>query len=114
VHLSVGDDDLVDSDIAIGEPSEQQVSASVPGQTCACNWFFHLVHLVGVQWGGGDLDDVFLGGEIPDLDSLVGTDDQPILLGGEQDTVDAGVNISGSEELAFYEVPNHSEAVFSS
>ncbi len=66
----------------------------------------------GVNGGGLDVNDELLRGEIPDLDAVFGSEDEPVLLGGEENAVDGAVNFSLSEEFSFNEVPDDSETVF--
>lgn len=68
--------------------------------------------MVGVQGLGLQVHDEFLGWEIPHLDSLLSSENQPVLLGGEEHAVDGAANIGGSEEFSFNEVPDHSLTVF--
>jgi len=110
---SVDDHNFVDSDVAIGESSEQKVSALVPCETGASNWFFHLF-LIGVEMCGSQLSDVLLGEEVPNLDSLVGSENEPELLGGEEQAVNGTLGVSLSEEFTFNQVPDHGLTVLSS
>ena len=87
-----GDHNFVDPDVVVGESSEQQISALVPGQGGAPNWFLHLL-LVGVQGGGSNVHNDLLAGQVPHLDALLGSDDQPQLGLGEQDAVDWAVHL---------------------
>ena len=109
---SVDDHNFVDSDVAIGESSEQKVSALVPCETGAGNWFFHLF-LIGVEMCGSQLSNVLLGEEIPNLDALVSSENEPELLGSEEEAVDGTLSVSLAEELSFNQVPDHGLTVFS-
>lgn len=111
--ISSGSDDLVDSDIVVVETSEEEVSALVPGQAGATNRGI-LLFARGIDGRGLDVDDELLWGKIPNLDAVIGTQNQPVLLGGEKNAVDGAANFSLSEELAFNKVPNDSETVFAS
>ena len=84
---SCSDNDLVDTDVVVGETSEEEVSALVPGETGATNWLL-LLFVLWVKWGSLEVNNEFLGWEIPDLDSGFSTQYEPVLLGGEEDAVD--------------------------
>lgn len=105
---SIGDD-LVDTDVVVCEAGEQNVTVLVPGQGGAANGGSSL--LIGVDRGNLDVSNELLRGEIQNLDALLGTDDQPVLLGSEEDNVHGAVHLLLSEELALDEVPNDNEAV---
>lgn len=105
---SIGDD-LVDTDVVVCEAGEQNVAVLVPGQGGAANGGSSL--LIGVDRGNLDVSNELLRGEIQNLDALLGTDDQPVLLGSEEDNVHGAVHLLLSEELALDEVPNDNEAV---
>lgn len=103
--------DLVDSDVVVVETGEEEVSALVPGQTGASNWGW-LLFSVGVNGDSLEVNDELLGGEIPDLDTVVSTENEPVVLGGEEHAVDWAVDFLLSEEFALNEVPDHGETVF--
>lgn len=111
--ISSGSDDLVDSDVVVVETSEEEVSALVPGQAGATNGGLLLLS-GGIDGGGLDVNDELLWRKIPNLDAVLGSQNQPVLLGGEENAVDGAVNFSLSEELALNEVPDDSETVFAS
>ena len=67
--------------------------------------------MVGVKRSGLDVSDELLGGEIPDLNSVLGSEDEPVFLGGEENAVDRAINFGLAEELALNEVPDDSDAV---
>lgn len=112
-HSSTDYNDLVDSDVAVWETSKQQVSSLVPGKTCAGNWLGVLVH-VGVQGSDHDVVDEVLWWQVPYLDALVSSQNEPILLGGKENNVDVALGIATTEEFAFNQVPDHGLSVFSS
>lgn len=105
--------DLVNSDVTIVETGEEDVSALVPCQAGASNWGL-LVFSVGINWGSLDVNNEFLGWEIPNSDAVVSTEDEPVLLGGEEDDVNWAVNFGLSEEFAFNKVPDDGKTVFTS
>lgn len=103
--------DLVDSDVAIVETSEEEVSALVPGQAGASNWGF-LLFSVCVNWDGCEVNDEFLSGEIPDLDTVIGSENEPVVLWSEEDAVNWAINFFLTEEFTLNEVPDHGLTVF--
>lgn len=67
--------------------------------------------LVGLHGGLGDVGKELLGGKVEDLDTVLGTNDEPVESLGEEDAVNGGLAIVGGEPLALDEVPNHDGAV---
>jgi len=61
---------------------------------------------VSVKGGGNVSVDEFLVWEIVDLDTLFGTDDEPVELGGEQDNVNWGFGVDLFEMSSFNQVPD--------
>lgn len=108
---SVGGDDLVDSDVVVGETGEEQVSALVPCETGAADGLGVLGGVGAFHGGGLELHDELFGGEVPHADAGLGSEDEPVLLGGEEHAVDGRLNVGLSEELAVDEVPDDGEAV---
>jgi len=70
-----------------------------------------VVDVVGVDGLAVNVLEDVVGGEIQDLDALVGTDDEPVELLGEEDDVDGGGAVNGGEELAVNKVPDHDGTV---
>jgi hypothetical protein len=66
---------------------------------------------VGVDGGGLEVNDELSAGEVPHLDAVVGSEHEPVVLGGEEHAVDCAVDFLLAEELALNEVPDHGEAV---
>ena len=50
-------------------------------------------------------------GQVEDSDSLVGSNDQPVQLLGEEDNVDWGLAVNLGQVGASFEVPAHDSAV---
>lgn len=103
--------DLVDPNVVVIKTSEKEVSALVPCQAGAADWG-SLLLLVSINWGGLDVNNELLGWEIPDLDTVIGTQNEPVVLGGEENAVDWAVNFFLSEEFTFNEVPDDGNTVF--
>jgi len=61
---------------------------------------------VSVKGGGNVSVDEFLVWEIVDLDTVFGTNDEPVKLGGEQDNVNWGFGVDLFEMSSFNEVPD--------
>ena len=61
-----------------------------------------------------DIDDEFLRGQVPNLDAFLSSQNQPVFLGSEENTVDGAVNFGLSENLSFNQVPDNGLAVLSS
>lgn len=107
VLFGSGDDILnsVDTDVVVGPASEQESSVLVPGEGSAAEGLLG-VSLVGLHGGLGDLLEDLGGGEVEDLDAVLGTDDEPVELLGEEHAVDGGLEVLASEPLALEEVPD--------
>ena len=102
--------DLVDSDIVVGETSEQEVATLVPCETGASDGGLALF-VLGINGASLDVNNELLWGEIPDLDTGVGTEYEPVLLGGEENAVNGTVNFGLAQEFTFNEVPDDGETV---
>jgi len=113
--LSFGlvDNDLVDSDVAIRESSEQKIATLVPGETGASNGFCHLF-LVGVELLCFQVRHEFLLEEIPDFDAFLGSENQPELLGCEEQAVDDTSSVSLTKEFTLNQIPDHGLTIFTS
>ena len=68
-------------------------------------------HLVWLHGGGSDLLEDLLGWEVEDLDAVLGGDDEPVELLGEEDAVDGGLAVVRGEVLSVDDVPDHDHAV---
>lgn len=108
---SSGNNDLVDSDISIGETGEEEVSWFVPCETGAANWFL-LLFVLWINWGGLEVNNEFFAWQVPDLNSGFSTQYEPVFLGSEENAVDGWVDFSLSEVLSFNQVPDDCETVF--
>ena len=108
---SCGGNDLVDTDVVVSESSEQEVAFFVPCEAGAADGSFaHL--LVGVEWGGHNVGDECFGWEIPNLNTLLGSEDEPVFSRGEENAVNGAVDLSLTQVFAFNEVPDKSETIF--
>jgi len=104
--------ELVDADVVVGPAGVEQATGLVPCEGSATELLLRLeVNIVGVDGDGVDFEDGLVGGEIQDLDTLLGTDDEPVELLGEEDDVDGGVAVNLGEELAVDQVPDHNGTV---
>ena len=103
--------------MVVRESSEEVSSVLVPGERhaadglCAGVSTFSEDLFVGLHGDLGDVLEEFLSGEVEYLDSLLGSDNEPVQLLGEEDTVDGGVAISLGQELSFNEIPDHDGSV---
>jgi len=109
---------LVDTDEVVGETSVEFVVRLVPGEGSARNVFLSLDlavgtsgldggALVGEHGGLLDLLDVTAGGEVEDLDTLFGSDNDPVEFLGEENAVNGGVVLVAGEPLALDNIPDH-------
>jgi hypothetical protein len=56
--------------------------------------FLCVLDVIGVKRSGFELNNEVLGGEIPDLDALLSSEYEPVLLGGKEHAVNGAVNFS--------------------
>lgn len=107
VLVSLGHDVLnsVHTDEVVGPASEEQGTVLVPGQRGAAEGLLG-VSLVGLHGGLGDLLEDLGAGQVKNLDTVLGTDDQPVELLGEEHAVDGGLEVLAGEPLALEEVPD--------
>jgi len=99
--------DLVDTDMVIG-PAGVEVGARLgPGEGSAREELGGVAFVL-LQGSGGDvvLDELLLG-EVKNLDAMLGGNDEPVELLGEEDGVDWGVAVVLGEPLALDDVPDH-------
>ena len=84
-----------------------------PHEGGATDWSWRLhsallgvtLNLGWVRWGLVEVDELLVW-EIVDLDSLFGTDNEPVDLGGEEDDVNWGLSIDLFEMSSLNEVPD--------
>jgi len=57
---SLSDNDLVDTNVVVGETGEEEVSTLVPCETCATNWFL-LLFISWINWRSLEVNNEFLG-----------------------------------------------------
>jgi hypothetical protein len=104
--------ELVDTDVVVGPAGVKVVTSLVPCEGSATEVLDGLlVDIVGVDGDSGDGLEEGTGGEIQNLDTSFGTDDEPVELLGEEDDVDGGLAVGGGQELAVDKVPDHDGAV---
>jgi len=105
VECSVlGVDNLEDSDESIGETGVEGLLVLGPDEGSATDLGGSSVFTVK---GGGFVSvDEFLVWEIVDLDTLFGTNDEPVKFGGEQDNVNWGFGVDLFEMSSFNQVPD--------
>jgi len=110
---SVGVDDGENSDGSIGETGVEVLLVLGPHEGGATDWSWRLhsallgvtLNLGWVRWGLVEVDELLVW-EIVDLDSLFGTDNEPVDLGGEEDDVNWGLSIDLFEMSSLNEVPD--------
>ncbi len=103
-------DNLEGSDVAIVETSEESGVGLVPGEGQTSNGLFHVLE-VCVDWLDSQVCDELAVGEIPDLDTLISSNDKPVLLGAETKAVDGCISVDLSKILSFDEVPQDGGAI---
>lgn len=102
-------------DEVVRESSEQLGSIGVPGQGEGGGSLSSLGHLLFLGEGEVSVGLVFVGHQIPDLDSVFGGDADPLQFGVEKDLVDFSFGVHFSD--GFFEVgdvPEVQDLVFSS
>jgi len=104
---------VVDADLAISETGEQGVAISRPGKRYAIGGgsvgsLGDLALNLGLELG-----DHLLGLEVPDLDGLLGSSDQPVPVGGEDHGVDDIISVQRVQVLALRQIPKHGNAILS-
>jgi len=104
--------DLVHTDEAVAPAGVKDVTGTrlTPSQTEAGNGVL-LVQVVGGEGLGGDLLDNLLLRQVKDDDTLVGTNDQPEELLGEEDAVDGRLAVLLHEVSTADHIPNHNVTV---
>jgi len=83
---SLGNNDLVDTNVVVCETGEEEISTLVPCETSATNWLL-LLFVSWIDWRCLEVNNEFLGWKIPNLNSSFSTQYEPILLGGEENAV---------------------------
>jgi len=112
----VGVDDTENSDDVIGETGVEVLLVLGPDEGSAANWGWGLSVLL-VLFGINDLGlinfsddlisvDELSSGKIIDSDTVLGTDDEPVELGGEEDNIDGALSIDFIKMSSFGEVPD--------
>jgi len=100
----------VDADDVVG-PARVEVEAVLgPGEGGAAE-LLGGGGLVGLHGGGGEVLHEALVGDVEDADALLGTDDEPVELLGEEHAVDGGLGVELEEVDTLDEVPDHDVAV---
>lgn len=115
---------LVNADVVVRETGVELVVGLVPGEGSAADVLLigflgltlglGIVELVGLEGGLFDSEDVLLGGEVENLDSIFASNDDPVEFLGEDDTVHGGIVLVTGEVLAFNQVPDHDLTVMRS
>jgi len=104
--------DPVYTDVVVGPAWVKMGASFVPckgGATEVLLWLEG--NIVGVDRNFLDVLEVLLAGEVQNFDSLLGTNNEPVELLGEKNAVNWCLAVTGGEELACYEVPDHNLTV---
>jgi len=95
------------SDEVIGETSIEVLLILGENEGGASNLSWGLVLLSTVGFGGNFVSlNEFLGWKVINLDTRVGTNDEPVIFGGEENNVNWGFSIDVFEMLSFNQVPD--------
>jgi len=103
--------ELVDTDVVVGPSGEQVSSVLVPGKGSATKRFLGDSSFVVLHGEFFNLLQEGRAWEIQDPDALLGSDDEPVQLLGEEHAVDWGVAFLVGQPLAFDEIPDHDGSV---
>jgi endonuclease/exonuclease/phosphatase (EEP) superfamily protein YafD len=107
--------DAEDSDETIGETGVEVLLVLGEDEGCASNLGWELVLLSSVLLDGNFVSvDESLVWEIIDLDTGIGTNNEPVIFGGEKNNVNWGFGIDVFEMLSFNQVPDVNMTVFGS
>ena len=96
---------LIDIDISIGGPGEEDVAVSGPRERSNPGELGNVL-----AWLGDAVDDS-LGLEVPDLNTVVGSGAEPVVLGREGERIDSGSGGQRVQVLALIDIPKHGSAV---
>jgi len=102
---------VVDADGVVSPAGVEGHGVLGPGEGSATDFLLAAALLVSLHGGGRDVRDELLLGDIEDADALLGTNDEPVQLLGEEDGVDGRLSIELQEHETLNEIPDHDVAV---